>query len=693
MKTPTTSVQTVSTVSGTAEVMGIDAAGMGTVLSILSNMYSDGSLAVVREYSSNALDSHVEAGNPDPILITSPSHFNPVLTVQDFGTGLSRDEVLNVYAKYGASTKRNTDEQIGAFGIGAKSAFTVGTQFTVTAVKDGFETIALFALNENGAPTVNIISYREDILEPNGVKVEVGVKDVDGVNRAIKRLFSTWKTGTVLVDGVEPVSVWNDLSPLADDIHLGWRVDKYNEQDPAWVVVMGGVPYNIPRAVNGTLSGRPYQISQQVSSSYAKVYFTVPIGAVDITPSREELRVTTKTTDTINELITRFAGLIGPWVSEQISGAGSYIEALVQYRKMQDRLGRITQDVTSHVTWNGKPMSGKGLDIPDVEWFELRNKRGNYYGDKVATRYKEFKVHPSNALERILFVTDVPERRIRSVQLAAKPYLKAEAQKDGKTGFVKVVALTKPVTSYTQDWFDLADPALVKTDFDSFIKQWKPAPAPYQRGETRYEIKNGLAEPYMTAAELKDEDEVLYLTDKEWKSISSHRSLLVTGSIPLVVLKPTQKVEVLVKKVPQAKSAHVRMEAYAEELLNGIGQNDIDAVAASSFRLGVGDNIINFLESRKSKITNQTVLKVLGQNRRAKQLQDEASTIRIHQLRIAARFLSRTLDLTGKSELTLKDWEKMISGLPLLTTYFERDWLRTSLGNDHVIDYINSVNL
>jgi HSP90 family molecular chaperone len=154
--------------------MGIDEEGMATVLSILSNMYSDSSLAVVREYSCNALDSQITAGNPEPILITAPTALNPMFTVQDFGLGLSHDEMLNVYAKYGASTKRGTNDQIGSFGIGAKSAFTIGTQFTVTAVKDGMKTVALFALNDEGAPTVNIlVSDKTD--EPNGVKVEIGV--------------------------------------------------------------------------------------------------------------------------------------------------------------------------------------------------------------------------------------------------------------------------------------------------------------------------------------------------------------------------------------------------------------------------------------------------------------------------------------------------------------------------------------
>lgn len=46
--------------------------------------------------------------------------------------------------------ERGTNTEVGAFGIGAKAAFAVSPQFTVTGVKDGVKVNALFALNEDG---------------------------------------------------------------------------------------------------------------------------------------------------------------------------------------------------------------------------------------------------------------------------------------------------------------------------------------------------------------------------------------------------------------------------------------------------------------------------------------------------------------------------------------------------------------
>jgi len=164
MKNPT-ALRHVSTVGNigpeNTHAMGMDEAGMDVLMSLLSNMYSDGYLAVVREYGCNARDSHVEAGVDRPIEVSLPTILEPQFKVQDFGVGLSHDEILNVYARYGASTKRDSNAMIGAFGIGAKSAFTVGNAFTVTGVKNGEKTIAMFSLEQGGKPEV----LADDLLQ------------------------------------------------------------------------------------------------------------------------------------------------------------------------------------------------------------------------------------------------------------------------------------------------------------------------------------------------------------------------------------------------------------------------------------------------------------------------------------------------------------------------------------------------
>jgi hypothetical protein len=291
--------------TSSAQALGIDMDGMNIVLSLLSDMYSDSSLAVVREYSCNARDSHVEAGNPDPIIVTLPTALDPQLRVQDFGLGLSEAEILKVYSQYGSSTKRDSNTQIGAFGIGAKSAFAVGNQFMVTGVRHGNKTVALYALNAEGTPTVQILQ-RTQTDEPNGVLVEIGIEDIDGVRRAAKVLFSTWDRGTVLVDGKEPVSVWDDADRMSDIISLDVSRKHIETFDSHLVVIMGGVPYKVPTALVNRLEYPTREIFNRITNARAMVYINVAIGDVEITPSREELKVTDQTVATVRSALIEF---------------------------------------------------------------------------------------------------------------------------------------------------------------------------------------------------------------------------------------------------------------------------------------------------------------------------------------------------------------------------------------------------
>jgi hypothetical protein len=682
MRSPASQVSTVSTLSAGAQVMGIDAEGMGTVLSILSNLYSDPHKAVVREYATNALDSHVEAGNNDPILVTSPSHLNPTLTIQDFGVGLSRDEMLNVYARYGTSTKRNTNDQIGSFGIGAKSAFAIGTQFVVTAVKDGEKTVALFALDDNGAPTVNILAS-DPTDEPNGVRVEIGVRDVNGVNSAIEKLFATWKPGTVEVDGIQPPTIWAEASRLADDIHIAWRQDRYKE--PGWIVVMGGTSYLIPPSVPDSLSLRLRQIVMNIISSHAKVILTVPIGSVDITPSREELMVTPKTTATIGALVEKFNVTVPVWIDDQVADSGSLIEAIIRRHKLVAKIGASIHH-SMKGTWKGQPLNLDGVDFDaPVEHMGLGYRRNA----QTAQRKKGMTVYPYDSIERFLFVLNVPERRVRSVQLAAKPYLSQEELHNGIT-----VVIAVPDTKLTKDWFTTDDPAVKTADFDEFVAKWKPPVTRSARGgATQYKIK-GDATPY-TATELNElKETVLYLTADEHNRVGSSSPVLANLSEDnlIVILKPTQKFEVLAKRVKLAEPAMPHIEKLAKDIIASITQDDADAVAAATVLNGIDRDMIRVLTDNEAKVTNPEAIALLATHRRATVLSGSNDHARMSLLRSAARHLGIPLD-TGTPTITLDGYNKITEGLPLLVTYLDRAYRRSSLGDQHVIDYVNSINL
>ena len=96
-----------------------------------SGIYSNKPLAIIRELACNAQDSHIEANNPEPIEIHVPNNLEPWLSVKDNGIGLSHNDVLNLYSTYFESTKQNTNDLTGTFGIGSKSPFAYTSKFTV----------------------------------------------------------------------------------------------------------------------------------------------------------------------------------------------------------------------------------------------------------------------------------------------------------------------------------------------------------------------------------------------------------------------------------------------------------------------------------------------------------------------------------------------------------------------------------
>src|SRR5664279_1326601 len=117
MRNPSSGVVVEGTLRADLSVaMSIDPQGMAHIMGVLTNLYSDAPLAVLREYSTNARDAHQAAGVDRPIEVSLPTALDPTLRVRDFGVGLSEQDILGIYARYGSSTKRGSDEQVGRSG-------------------------------------------------------------------------------------------------------------------------------------------------------------------------------------------------------------------------------------------------------------------------------------------------------------------------------------------------------------------------------------------------------------------------------------------------------------------------------------------------------------------------------------------------------------------------------------------------
>lgn len=285
---------------------GVDEDRITHLLSVLTNMYADPHRAVAREYMANAWDSHVAAGCTDrPIEVeTNCGSFGdePQFIVRDYGVGMSLADILDRYIRYGSSDKGGTNDQIGGFGIGCKVAFAIAEAFSVEAVKDGEHTVAVFTRGADDRPTHSTLLHEYGTDLPNGVTVTITLTrdDLRLVECAVYRLAETWHEGGLRFNG----TIMH--RPEYDTEHLpeGWCwSDSYGHR---LSVIMGGIEYPVESSTVATLADKlPDGLVQYAleSRSAPGLVCTLPVGAVDLPPSRESVRATPRTIKVLTEAL------------------------------------------------------------------------------------------------------------------------------------------------------------------------------------------------------------------------------------------------------------------------------------------------------------------------------------------------------------------------------------------------------
>lgn len=157
--------------------MSLDLDSAQVLMQMLSkNLYSDSIGSAVRECASNALDSHRRAGVTKPIIVSLVRNDsnNYEFSVEDFGTGLDHDDVTNILSKYGKSTKRSSNTELGMFGLGFKAPLAYTSSFYFTCRKDGRERKYMMYEGEE----TNTIDLLDETVtdKSNGVKVTIPLK-------------------------------------------------------------------------------------------------------------------------------------------------------------------------------------------------------------------------------------------------------------------------------------------------------------------------------------------------------------------------------------------------------------------------------------------------------------------------------------------------------------------------------------
>jgi hypothetical protein len=316
--------------------MSFDENSLDFLADVLINLYSDKELAVIREYSTNARDSHIAAGQTRPIEISTPNYLSYNFKVKDYGIGLSKDDIYNIYSKYGASTKRETNQQVGMLGLGCKAALTYCDGFNIVSVKDGIKINVIVERSENGGGQMSILSETKT-NEPNGVEIIVPVSKNNGFAKKCRDFFQFWSEDEVLVDGKPPSRP--ELRKVTDRIYLKQNLSYYEKS----YVVMGGVSYEID--------------TNQIKLPPGFIAY-VDIGEVSFTPSREYLHYTQKTKNTLERLHNEYSDNILKAIQAEIDNENSKFEIARIFDKWKKTLqGHGIIITVSDFTHKGKPLN------------------------------------------------------------------------------------------------------------------------------------------------------------------------------------------------------------------------------------------------------------------------------------------------------------------------------------------------
>lgn len=167
---------------------------------LYSSLYEDKEQVTLGELAANGLDAQRVNGKEDiPISIQLPTELDPHLVVSDCGIGMSLETVQNLYSTYGASTKRNNNNEIGGFGYGSKSPFSLSDSFTVETTNSGITTTASCYLDE-GVPKFAVFSsvFTD---RPSGTTIRVPVANEETQQKLAskaKYLFVIWDVKPVI---------------------------------------------------------------------------------------------------------------------------------------------------------------------------------------------------------------------------------------------------------------------------------------------------------------------------------------------------------------------------------------------------------------------------------------------------------------------------------------------------------------
>lgn len=316
---------------------------------LIKKLYKNPIQSIVRELSSNAWDSHQAAGTTDQLIeVDFPTNLDPYFTVKDFGTGLSPEQITDLYTVLFRSNRRDSNSFLGGYGLGSKSPLAYTDQFTVESRYQKVLYSYIVFTGPAGKPTISLAtSHPTD--EANGLTIKIPVLTQDHSNfrnagRDTLIWFPSVKTN---IDLTHPI-------PLIQTPSAFITVNRtYNSGCYARI---GTVCY--PIDTDKLPSSAFTDIAQYQKKG--DLYLNFNIGELSIVPNREDLSYDKQTIHKITTAITTAQQEITTQVIQRLQTFKTYNDAckgLAQTYAILNSFGWWNSQIIYHPERPKEPLS------------------------------------------------------------------------------------------------------------------------------------------------------------------------------------------------------------------------------------------------------------------------------------------------------------------------------------------------
>jgi hypothetical protein len=349
--------------------------------------------------------------------------------VRDYGTGLSQQDMEELYTTYGASNKNDSNDFVGCLGLGSKSPFAYTKSFSTVSYYNGTKYSYIAAMDENGVPSLNLFDISAT-KEPNGLEISFAVKQCDfgEFTTKAKRIFHYFKMKPIIEGGFgENLS---DHSYSYTNFVIdgkGWRIGRlannndqypsaYNNADSGIVAIMGNIAYPVDssKIIGEAEKDTSNDAIQKWNRTFKKVdvdnwknlvkevlgsglYLEInfDIGELEMDVSREGLQYTKNVIKVLRERTQDIYLQLKEDMTQKITQCTNLVDAYQTYYNLSDLAGGWTagaswtdQSGKTHELTSGKDLEykfkkNKQLYVFNFRTSGYRSRRMVYLTDKI----------------------------------------------------------------------------------------------------------------------------------------------------------------------------------------------------------------------------------------------------------------------------------------------------------------------